>query len=40
VEPTSMVWFLGQKAEDRQGTTWFKALNADYRGAKSTLNSL
>src|SRR5512135_2317835 len=22
-----MVWFLGQKAEDRQGTTWFKALN-------------
>src|SRR5512142_3559489 len=22
VEPTSMVWFLGQKAEDRQGTTW------------------
>ena len=27
VEPTSMVWFLGQKADDRQGTTWFKALN-------------
>ena len=27
VEPTSMVWFLGQKADDRQGATWLKALN-------------
>jgi hypothetical protein len=27
VEPTSMVWSLGPKAEDRQGTTWFKAWN-------------
>jgi hypothetical protein len=26
VEPTSMVWFLGQKAEDRTGQTWSQAL--------------
>jgi hypothetical protein len=26
VEPTSMVWFLGTKAADRQGSTWFSAL--------------
>jgi hypothetical protein len=26
VEPTSMAWFLGQKANDRSGTTWAKAL--------------
>jgi hypothetical protein len=25
VEPASMVWFLGQKADDRTGTTWAKA---------------
>jgi hypothetical protein len=28
VEPTSMAWFLGQKANDRSGTTWAKALRA------------
>lgn len=26
VEPHSMVWFLGTKAEDRKGSTWFAAL--------------
>lgn len=26
VEPTSMVWFLGQKATDRTGQTWSQAL--------------
>jgi hypothetical protein len=26
VEPTSMVWFLGTKAENCQGATWFAAL--------------
>ena len=26
VEPTSMVWFLGQKATDRTGRTWSQAL--------------
>jgi hypothetical protein len=26
VEPTSMAWFLGQKANDRSATTWAKAL--------------
>ena len=26
VEPTSMAWFLGQKASDRSATTWAKAL--------------
>jgi len=26
VEPTSMVWFLGTKALDRTGSTWFAAL--------------
>ena len=26
VEPTSLVWFLGQKADDRTGVTWSKAL--------------
>jgi hypothetical protein len=26
VEPTSMVWFLGKKAENHQGSTWFAAL--------------
>jgi hypothetical protein len=26
VEPASMVWFLGQKADDRTGVTWSKAL--------------
>jgi hypothetical protein len=26
VEPASMVWFLGQKAEDRTGATWSRAL--------------
>jgi hypothetical protein len=26
VEPSSMVWFLGQKATDRTGQTWFQAL--------------
>src|SRR3982751_5145283 len=26
VEPTSMVWFLGQRADDRSGETWLKAL--------------
>jgi hypothetical protein len=26
VEPTSMVWFLGTKAEDRRGSTWAEAL--------------
>lgn len=26
VEPTSMAWFLGRKADDRSGTTWAKAL--------------
>ena len=26
VEPASMVWFLGQKADDRTGATWSKAL--------------
>src|SRR5512133_528822 len=28
VEPTSMVWFLGQKVDDRTGATWSKALHA------------
>jgi hypothetical protein len=27
VEPTSMVWFLGQKVDDRTGATWSKALH-------------
>ena len=27
IEPASMVWFLGQKADDRSGTTWAKALH-------------
>ncbi|HMB02678.1 MAG TPA: hypothetical protein VKP69_02935 [Isosphaeraceae bacterium] len=27
VEPASMVWFLGQKADDRTGATWSKALH-------------
>jgi hypothetical protein len=26
VEPHSMVWFLGKKADDRRGATWFGAL--------------
>ncbi len=26
VEPASMAWFLGQKADDRSGATWAKAL--------------
>jgi len=26
VEPTSLVWFLGQKAHDRTGATWAKAV--------------
>jgi hypothetical protein len=26
VEPTSLVWFLGQRADDRTGATWFQAL--------------
>jgi hypothetical protein len=26
VEPASMVWFLGQKADDRTGATWSRAL--------------
>jgi hypothetical protein len=26
IEPASMVWFLGQKASDRTGTTWSQAL--------------
>src|SRR3954466_8651762 len=26
VEPASMVWFLGRKADDRQGATWCKEL--------------
>ena len=26
VEPTSMVWFLGEKANDRTGSTWSRAL--------------
>jgi hypothetical protein len=28
VEPSSMVWFLGTKAEDRQGSTWFGVLQS------------
>src|ERR1700675_2002905 len=28
VEPASMAWFLGQKADDRSGATWAKALRA------------
>src|SRR5438270_9214402 len=28
VEPASMAWFLGQKADDRSGATWAKALSA------------
>jgi hypothetical protein len=28
IEPASMVWFLGQKANDRSGATWAKALRA------------
>jgi hypothetical protein len=28
VEPASMAWFLGQKANDRSGATWAKALRA------------
>src|SRR3954453_21600429 len=27
VEPASMAWFLGQKANDRSGATWAKALH-------------
>jgi hypothetical protein len=27
VEPASMVWFLGRKADDRTGATWSKALH-------------
>jgi hypothetical protein len=27
IEPASMTWFLGQKAPDRSGTTWAKALH-------------
>jgi hypothetical protein len=26
IEPASMAWFLGQRADDRSGTTWAKAL--------------
>src|SRR5262249_58031738 len=26
VEPTSMVWFLGTKADNCQGSTWYRAL--------------
>jgi hypothetical protein len=26
VEPASMVWFLGHKADDRQGATWYRHL--------------
>ncbi|HMB02177.1 MAG TPA: hypothetical protein VKP69_00380 [Isosphaeraceae bacterium] len=26
VEPTSMVWFLGHQADDRQGATWYQHL--------------
>ena len=26
VEPASMAWFLGQKADDRTGATWAEAL--------------
>jgi hypothetical protein len=28
IEPASMTWFLGQKAADRSGATWAKALRA------------
>jgi hypothetical protein len=28
IEPASMTWFLGQKAHDRSGATWAKALRA------------
>ena len=28
IEPASMAWFLGQKAHDRSGATWAKALRA------------
>jgi hypothetical protein len=28
VEPASMAWFLGRKADDRSGATWAKALRA------------
>jgi hypothetical protein len=28
VEPTSMAWFLGHKADDRSGATWAEALRA------------
>jgi hypothetical protein len=28
IEPASMAWFLGQKADDRSGATWAKALRA------------
>jgi hypothetical protein len=31
VEPASMTWFLGQKADDRTGATWAKALR-DWGG--------
>jgi hypothetical protein len=31
VEPASMTWFLGQKADDRTGATWAKALR-DWDG--------
>jgi hypothetical protein len=27
IEPASLVWFLGQKADDRSGATWAKALH-------------
>jgi hypothetical protein len=27
IEPTSLTWFLGQKADDRSGATWAKALH-------------
>jgi hypothetical protein len=28
VEPSSLVWFLGQRADDRSGETWLKALRS------------
>jgi hypothetical protein len=36
VEPASMVWFLGQKADDRTGATWSKALH-DWDALSSVL---
>jgi hypothetical protein len=36
VEPASMAWFLGQKAADRTGSTWAKALR-DWTALESVL---